>query len=76
MGINPWTGAYDPGPDPDEQVCRPETATGTNINRVVCRSREEADNEVKDARNWRMRNGADPTVGGVHLSTDPFARRH
>lgn len=70
MGINPWTGVYDPGPDPDVQVCKAETATGTNVNRVVCRSVEEADSEQKAARDWRSRNGVDPTS-----SHNPFDRR-
>jgi hypothetical protein len=41
-------------------ICAEETATGTNINRVVCRTREQADDEKTTARDWRSRSGRDP----------------
>jgi hypothetical protein len=63
------------GGDPDPMICRNEVSTGTNINRVVCRPRSDVDVQHKAAQDWRMRNGSDPTKGGVHTTTDPFTRR-
>ena len=67
--------AMDSEAEAEIPVCGAETATGTNINRVVCRTRSDVDSQQKAARDWRSRNGADPTRNGTHTNRDPFQRR-
>jgi hypothetical protein len=38
-----------------DDVCETTTVTGTNITRVVCRTREQADAERDGAREWLSR---------------------
>lgn len=61
IALGTSSSASDTGADSDRQVCKPEVSTGTNINRVVCRSQSEVNDEQRAARDWRSRNGATPT---------------
>jgi hypothetical protein len=58
LGSSP--GASDTGEESEQLVCAPETLTGTNINRMVCRSRSDIENDKKAARDFRSRSGIDP----------------
>jgi hypothetical protein len=45
----------------NDKLCEPTTVTGTNISRVVCRTRAEKQAEIDAARAWRDRTQPDPT---------------
>jgi len=46
----------------DDKLCEPAAVTGTNITRLVCRTRAEEQAEIDAARAWRNREPADPTT--------------
>jgi hypothetical protein len=55
-GVQSATKSVDPPAksDDDEKLCEQTAVTGTNITRLVCRTRAEEQAELNAARDWRQ----------------------